>query len=336
MVKRERPWSIHCAAWLGKIVRVKRNTLHTSLEICTGAGGQALGLEQAGFKHQVLVEIEEDYCKTLRSNRPNWNIVCEDASSFDASPYKGVDLFAAGVPCPPFSKAGKQLGEKDERDLFPQALRIVREVEPKAVLIENVRGLLDPQFDSYRASILDELDDANYSTHIKLVTSSDHGVSQLRPRTIIVGIRKDIPDTFEFPAPWKKRPTSVGKLLADLMSANGWEGAAEWTKTAKGIAPTLVGGSKKHGGPDLGPTRARAAWAKLGVDGSGVADEAPLPGFEGMPRLTPRMLARVQGFPDDWKFGDKKTAACRMIGNAFPPPVAKAIGRKIKECIDGR
>lgn len=320
----------------GKIGKVKRNTAHTSLEICAGAGGQALGLEQAGFKHQALVEIEQEYCKTLEANRPDWNVVCEDVSSFDATPYKGVDLFAAGVPCPPFSHAGKQLGEKDERDLFPQALRIVREIQPKAVLLENVRGFMDPQFDDYRASILNELDDAGYSTHIKLVTSSDYGVSQLRPRTIIVGIRKDIPDTFEFPDPWKKRPTSVGKLLVDLMSANGWEGASEWAKGAKDIAPTLVGGSKKHGGPDLGPTRARAAWAKLGVDGAGVANEAPSSGFQGMPRLTPRMLARVQGFPDDWQFGNKKTAACRMIGNAFPPPVARAIGKKIKECIDGR
>ena len=240
------------------------------------------------------------------------------------------------MPCPPFSKAGKQLGKHDERDLFPQALRIVGEITPKAVMMENVRGFLDTQFDDYRNEILSTLHTLGYATHIKLVVSSDYGVSQLRPRTIIVGIRKDIPDTFEFPTPWKKRPTSVGKLLVDLMAINGWEGAAEWSKKAKGIAPTLVGGSKKHGGPDLGPSRARAAWAKLGVDGTGVANEAPHPGFEGVPRLTPRMMARIQGFPDTWSFGGKKTAACRMIGNAFPPPVARAIGRKIKECIDGR
>lgn len=95
----------------------------------------------------------------------------------------------------------------------------------------------------------------------------------------------------------------------------------------------MVGGSKKHGGPDLGPVRARNAWAELGVDGRGVANMAPEPDFEGMPRLTSRMLARIQGFPDTWTFGKKKTAACRMIGNAFPPPVAKAVGEKIKECL---
>lgn len=308
---------------------------YDSLEICTGAGGQALGLEQAGFNHRALVEIENAYCQSLKKNRPDWNVLCEDVAQFDPSDYTNIDLFAAGVPCPPFSHAGKQLGKHDERDLFPEALRIIKSIEPKAVMMENVRGFLDPQFEDYRAEILNTLKDLGYSTHIKLVTSSDYGVSQLRPRTIIVGIRKDIPDTFEFPDPWKKRPTSVGKLLLDLMAANGWEGAEAWSKKARDIAPTLVGGSKKHGGPDLGPSRARAAWLKLGIDGSSVANEAPMPGFKGNPRLTPRMMARIQGFPDEWDFGTKKTAACRMIGNAFPPPVARAVGKKIKECLDG-
>ena len=102
------------------------------------------------------------------------------------------------------------------------------------------------------------------------------------------------------------------------MKANGWHGAAKWAKEANSIAPTIVGGSKKHGGPDLGPVRARKAWEALGVDGLGVANEAPAKDFEGMPRLTPRMIARIQGFPDTWDFGSKKTHACRMIGNAFP------------------
>lgn len=127
---------------------------------------------------------------------------------------------------------------------------------------------------------------------------------------------------------------SVGETLYDLMAQSGWKGAKKWAYGANKIAPTLVGGSKKHGGPDLGPTRARTAWAELGVDGRGIANEAPSPDFEGMPRLTSRMMARIQGFPDTWTFGNKKTIACRMIGNAFPPPVAQAVGIKIKECLD--
>mgnify|MGYP003701290955 FL=1 len=118
------------------------------------------------------------------------------------------------------------------------------------------------------------------------------------------------------------------------MAENKWKGAKLWAKNANKIAPTLVGGSKKHGGPDLGPVRARNAWAELGVDGRGVANAAPEADFEGTPRLTSRMMARLQGFPDTWTFGKKKTAACRMIGNAFPPPVAQAIGEKIKESLE--
>jgi DNA (cytosine-5)-methyltransferase 1 len=127
---------------------------------------------------------------------------------------------------------------------------------------------------------------------------------------------------------------SVGEALFDLMSANGWKGAKKWREIANKVAPTLVGGSKKHGGPDLGPTRARQAWAEMGIDGRGIANEAPTEDFEGMPRLTPKMMARLQGFPDNWHFCNRKTTACRMIGNAFPPPVAKEIGIKIKQVLD--
>jgi len=95
-----------------------------------------------------------------------------------------------------------------------------------------------------------------------------------------------------------------------------------------------VGGSKKHGGPDLGPTRAKKAWASIGVDGMGIADAAPEPDFIGMPRLTVRMAARIQGFPDHWQFSGKKTAAYRQIGNAFPPPVACAVGMRIQAALN--
>ena len=117
------------------------------------------------------------------------------------------------------------------------------------------------------------------------------------------------------------------------MSENDWRGAAAWRKHANAIAPTVVGGSKKHGGPDLGPTRARKAWAALGVDGISIANAPPEEDFEGMPRLTTRMVARVQGFPDQWEFSGKKTAAYRQVGNAFPPPVAFAVAAEIAKAI---
>ena len=289
----------------------------------------------AGFDHQVLVEYEQDFCDCLRMNRPHWNVVCMDVRQFDGRPYRGkTDLLAGGVPCPPFSIAGKQLGADDERDLFPQMLRLVEEIDPKTVMIENVRGFLDKRFDTYRGGIIARLNRLGYKVHLQLLNASDYGVPQLRPRAIIIGIRSDIFDTFAFPRPEPSLAKTVGDTLFDLMAANGWKGAEQWRMAACRIAPTLVGGSKKHGGPDLGPTRARAAWLEIGVDGRGVANEAPAADFDGMPRLTPRMMARLQGFPDNWQFGHRKTTACRMIGNAFPPPVAKEVGLKIKQVLD--
>ena len=305
----------------------------TCVEICAGAGGQALGLAMAGFVHVALVEYEADYCEILRKNRPEWNVICADVHDFDGRPYRGVDLLAGGVPCPPFSVAGKQLGQNDDRDLFPEAIRLIREIKPKAVMLENVRGFLDPGFEAYRNHIFKSIRDLGYVTHIKLLNASNFGVPQLRPRVVIIGIRKDQYGAFAYPEDRPDSAKTVGETLYDLMAENKWAGAKRWAEQADRIAPTLVGGSKKHGGPDLGPTRARKAWAELGVDGRGIADTAPPPGFEGMPRLTSRMMARIQGFPDTWTFGSRKTVACRMIGNAFPPPVAKAVGEQIKECL---
>jgi len=313
-----------------------------TIEICAGAGGQALGLEMAGFEHIALVEYEKEYCACLKKNRPNWDVKCMDVRLFDGRPYNGlVDLLAGGVPCPPFSVAGKQLGHEDERDLFPQMLRLVKEINPRAVMIENVRGFLGSTFDSYRKAILQMLTLLGYNVHVKLLNASDYGVPQLRPRAVIIGIRNDIFDFFDFPYKESHTPNTVGAALYDLMSARGWKGAMAWRIKADKIAPTIVGGSKKHGGPDLGPTRAKLAWAEMGIDGKGVANEAPGEEFEGMPRLTPRMLARLQGFPDDWDFGVRKTASCRMIGNAFPPPVAKAVGKQLIKvleygCVDSK
>lgn len=302
----------------------------TSIEICAGAGGQALGLELAGFEHLALVELDLAACATLRLNRPHWNVIHADVREFSASEWAGdVDLLAGGVPCPPFSKAGKQLGADDERDLFPEAIRLIGECRPRAAMIENVRGLLDPKFESYRQELRDELHALGYWSEWRLLQAADFGVPQLRPRALLVAIRFDEAQGFAWPTPDRSLAPTVGEVLAPMMGAGGWEGAAEWAAYADRIAPTLVGGSKKHGGPDLGPTRARTEWATLGVDGRGVVDTPPEPGFSGMPRLTVEMAAAIQGFPPEWKFAGRKTAAYRQVGNAFPPPVARALGESI-------
>lgn len=306
----------------------------TSIEICAGAGGQALGLEMAGFSHVALIEYEKEYCKILKKNRPEWNVICADVHEFNGKPYKGLDLLAGGVPCPPFSIAGKQLGKNDERDLFPEMIRLIEEIHPRAVMIENVRGLLSAMFDDYRDYILKSIAALGYRVQIKCLNASDYGVPQLRPRIVIVGLRNDVEKEFLYPEPNPDSSSTVGKTLEKMMSANGWEGAKSWAEGADSIAPTIVGGSKKHGGPDLGPVRARKAWAVLGVDGTGVANDAPTKEFKGMPKLTKEMIAAIQGFPPEWTFGEKKTLACRMIGNAFPPPVAYAVGKNIKRSLE--
>ena len=313
---------------------MSRKSKPTVLEICAGAGGQALGLERAGFDCVAAVELDKHAVTTLRTNRPRWNVIHGDVTTFDATPYRGVDLFAGGVPCPPFSKAGKQLGRNDERDLFPEAIRLIRQCRPKAVLLENVAGFAEAKFDSYRKELFGKLKSMGYLTSFHVIQASDLGVPQLRPRVVIVGLRPEAHKKFSLKLK-KKKAVTVGEALRDLMGQEGWAGAEGWAARASKIAPTLVGGSKKHGGADLGPTRAKRQWAELGVNGLGVANGPPASDSPNdfRPMLTIRMAARIQGFPDDWKFTGKKTNEYRQIGNAFPPAVAAFVGSAIKRAI---
>jgi len=309
-----------------------------SIEICAGAGGQALGLERAGFEHILLVEHDPHACKTLRLNRPNWNVVESDVCTVEWEHHNGVDLFAGGVPCPPFSKAGKQEGADDDRDLLDYAVEIGIKLDSKCILIENVRGLMDNKFREYRSSIVHRLVESGYGVHWKILNSSDYGVPQLRPRSILVALKNEFSPFFKWPDVIEEQ-IFVGDILHDLMSEYGWPGADDWRQKAQKIAPTLVGGSKKHGGPDLGPTRAKKEWLSLGVNGTNVMDTGPAKdftgkeGMEGLPYLSIRMTARIQGFPDEWQFHGKKTNSYRQIGNAFPPPVSEAIGRCIANAL---
>jgi DNA (cytosine-5)-methyltransferase 1 len=310
---------------------------YTALEICSGAGGQAAGLEAAGFDLAAAVEIDPNACRTLRANRPHWRVVEQDVRETDGREFRGVDLLAGGVPCPPFSIAGKQLGHRDDRDLFPEALRLIEEANPRAVILENVPGFAMARFKDYRRRLLEKLDTLGYWAEWRVLNASSFGVAQLRPRFVLVAIRGRYADAYSWPEP--SLPTStVGSTIQDLMAARGWKGTDMWRKKACGIAPTIVGGSKKHGGPDLGPTRAKLQWAKLCVDGMGIADEPPGPDFpmRAKPRLTVRMVARLQGFDDGWVITGAKTAAYRQVGNAFPPPVARAVGEAILDALAGR
>ena len=325
---------------MSRIIQHRRsgNMQLRSLELCAGAGGQAIGLEAAGYEHQAVVELDAHCCKTLRLNRPKWTVVEADIQKLDGKRFEGIDLFAAGLPCPPFSVAGKQLGAMDERNLFPAALRLIEQSNPRAIMIENVRGFLDAVFEDYRERLRDRLYEMGYITAWRLLNASDFGVPQLRPRVVIVALKREFWDRFDWPQVAPHNPPTVGETLYELMASRGWPGARAWCERANDIAPTLVGGSKKHGGPDLGPTRAKRAWASLGVDGMGIADLPPGPNdpVTLRPRLTVPMVALLQGFPADWKFAGRKTAAYRQVGNAFPCPVAEAVAIKIKHALTAR
>lgn len=314
----------------------KPNPSLTALELCAGGGGQAIGLEMAGFNCAAAAEIEPQACTTLRLNRPNWRVIEGDIREVDGKDFRGIDLVAAGVPCPPFSIAGKQLGSDDDRDLFPEALRIIAGAQPAAIMLENVPGFASAKFSSYRRALFTKLEKMGYSTEWQLLNASDFGVPQLRPRFVLVAIKEKFFPAFEWPVPTEVGVT-VGTALQDLISSRGWPGALRWVNGANKIAPTLVGGSKKHGGPDLGPTRAKAQWRALGVDGMGIADCAPDTEFpvDGLPRLTVRMVARLQSFPDDWQMSGRKTAAYRQLGNAFPPLVARSVADAVRRALCG-
>jgi DNA (cytosine-5)-methyltransferase 1 len=180
-----------------------------------------------------------------------------------------------------------------------------------------------------------------YIVFWRMVFAEHFGVAQLRPRFVLVALKEEFASYFSYPSGDPDDKAYVGDTLYDLMSSGGWEGADLWRETAMSIAPTLVGGSKKHGGADLGPTRARNKWLELGVNGKGVADDVPNDSHpvDHKPKLTIRMVARLQGFPDEWMFKGGKTSQYRQIGNAFPPPVARAFGKAIisalnkEECV---
>lgn len=318
----------------------------TSLELCAGSGGQALGLERAGFKHLALVEFEADQCATLRSNSSHpdvdmdWNVVHEDMMEFDASPYVGVDLVAGGVPCQPFSVAGARGGEGDERNMFPRALDIVEETRPKAVILENVKNLFSRKFDDYRAWVASRFEDMGYKVHWQVISCDLFGVPQKRERAILVALKPEYFDNFVFPGAVEHERVSLRDAIYDIMSEGGWPGAGKWyEQSADRPSYTIVGGSKKAGGARIETgLRSRADWENtFRINARSLAYEPPSESDpeDMLPRMTIPMAARVQGFPDDWHFVGSKTSQFRQVGNAFPPQASHAVGEAVAAALRG-
>jgi DNA (cytosine-5)-methyltransferase 1 len=318
-----------------------------SAELCAGGGGAALGLEQAGFAHEALVEIDLDACATLRLNRPAWKVIEDDVQHVDGRQLAGIDLLSGGPPCSPFTAGGRRLGADDDRDMLPSAMRIIRQARPRAILLENVPGLLSSRFALYRHSLTAALEELGYAWSWRIVQASRFGVPQQRLRAILIAAAPPALARFRWPGPQGQAPT-VGETLGESMAARGWEGAPAWAGRAAGLAPTLAGGSHLHGGPDLGPARSKRIWRdRLAVNAFGLADQVPGPGeFDrpptpaelrqgtaGLPKLTTAQAALLQGFPPEWTFAGGKTSRYRQVGNALPAPVAKAVGRGLVQAL---
>lgn len=298
----------------------------TSLELCAGAGGQALGLERAGFEPAALIDHHEPACHTLTANRPLWSVVHGDLRQTDFRAYRGVTLVAGGVPCPPYSVSGKRQGQHDARDLFPEALRAVQETEPQAVMLENVHGLSESNFRPLLEALIDRLRALGYVCDWRVLNCREFGVAQNRRRTIIVALRSAAcAKRFRWPEPCAMHVT-VGMAIGCLMAEGGWAGCGSWARLAHDVAPCLCA---SRGGPSLCPSGTRQRWWKMGVDPCALATGPPQATHNGAVRLTLRMTGVLQGFPADWVFCGSMTAAYRQVANALPPQLAEAVGRSI-------
>lgn len=322
----------------------------TTVELCAGAGGMAIGLERAGFDHVALVEFDPLAAATLRKNRPGWTVIEDDLKAIDFRPYRAldIDLVAGGLPCQPYSSEGYGLGKSDPRDLLPEAVRVVDEIRPRAFLFENVEGLLHTKHSDHIADVLRGFRKAGYQTEIHRVSASDYGIAQVRRRVLVIGLRDDIADAFRLPPTFSGRRANIGDLLLDLMAANGWTGASEWARQRReqpvldrvgdvvaygAQATTIVTGRGKR------RRNEQAVQVAMGFDATGVPENAPTQeeaskeGF--MPSLTLRMRARIQDFPDDWDFVGGKQSTARQIGNAVPAKLAQAVGLSLVTAIRG-
>ncbi|MFE9333755.1 DNA cytosine methyltransferase [Streptomyces sp. NPDC006925] len=308
------------------------------VDVCAGAGGLSLGLEAAGFEPVLLLDNKPAACGTLRMNRPAWHVLEADLLSFSPSRHQqiyDVDLLAAGLPRVKSSATVARTDTEAELRLLEATLYLAHAVRPRALLIENVPELVDAaDFEPVRDFIRRELEHLGYRFEWFVLNAADFGVPQVRRQGLLVALRTEYFEGFRPPEPTVHEHLSVGRALRRSMAMGGWPEADRWAAQAAGVAPTLVGGSDRRGGADLGPTGTKKAWARMGVDGGTVADSVPGPHFHwlpeagrhGMVRITTAQAALLQGFPPDWTFSGRKTARYRQIGHASPPPVGEALG----------
>ncbi|WP_406096628.1 DNA cytosine methyltransferase [Streptomyces sp. NBC_01013] len=310
------------------------------VDVCAGAGGLALGLERAGFDPVLLLDNKPVACETLHMNRPQWDVREMDLLDFvpDEHPQTyDVDLLSAGLPRVKSSATAARAETEEEERLLQATVLLAYSIQPRAMIIENVPGLVDAEaFEPLRDFVRKELEHLGYRLHWFVLNAADFGVPQDRKQGVLVALKERYSDRFRPPVRTVMERVSVGRALRHSMAARGWSGADAWAARAITVAPTLVGGSDNRGGADLGPTGTKAAWARMGVNGGALADEVPGPELDSCPdmiKLTDAQAALLQGFPPDWLFAGRKTARYRQIGHASPPPVGNALGAAVAEAL---
>lgn len=323
----------------------------TNIELFAGAGGLALGMEQAGFSGAAFVELDHTACETLRLNRPEWNVIEGDVHGVDFSPYKGVDLVSGGAPCQAFSYAGLRKGFGDTRGtLFAEFARCVSETKPKMFVFENVRGLVNHDNGRTFSTILNVFSELGYSVQYKVLNACYYGVGQKRERIFVIGIRNDLTDKIKFDYPeadkeWttlaqalkdcpESEYTPYSKRKYDVMKLVPPGGC--WVDLPDDIAREYMGKSYTSGGGRRGMAR-RIAWDEpcltLTTSPSQKQTERCHPD-ETRP-FTVREYARIQAFPDDWQFAGSITDQYKQIGNAVPVELARRVGVQIMKALRG-
>lgn len=333
----------------------------TSIELFAGAGGLALGLEQAGFHHLGLVDFYKESTDTLKKNRPEWNVLCEDIAETSQRDLekefnikKGeLDLLSGGAPCQSFSYAGKRLGLEDTRGtMFYHYATFLHKLQPKTFLFENVKGLLNHDGGKTYKTILDIFEDEGYITQHQVLNAWDYGCPQKRERLITIGIRKDLADKvhFEYPKPHDYKPVIRDIKLDVNPDKDSCQQYSEYKRNIFKLVPP--GGYWRDIDPEIAKEYMKGSWylggGKTGMLRRISLDEPSLtvltsPAMKQTDRCHPlefrpfsyRENARIQTFPDDWGFCGKLMDKYKQIGNAVPVNLAKEIGLEIKKSLTG-
>lgn len=333
--------------------KVKANNNYSVIELFAGAGGLAIGMEKAGLKCVALNEIDKWACKTLKTNRKQWNVLEGDIKNFDFTEFEDkVDVVTGGFPCQAFSYAGKKLGLQDARGtLFYEFARVVKEVKPAICIGENVRGLLSHEKGKTLEGMISVLDEIGYNvvSPVQVLKAINYNVPQKRERLILVGIRKDIGIKFEYPEPYDKIynlkdalkkgdlfdcdcPKSKGtsypehkKKVLDLVPPKGY-----WRDLPLDIQKNYMQKSFYLGGGKTGMAR-RIGWDEpcLTLTCSPAQKQTERCHPDETRPFTVREYARIQTFPDDWLFEGSVSQQYKQIGNAVPVNLAKEVGYSI-------